>query len=151
MPAGRRIRPAPGLLPGGSGITSAGITTGTRGAPLDVDEALAGRAPAACGALVHETWPGPRLGDGTDFPEERAAVERRQASGRASPSELAKASEGGSPAAALTDAEVGQAPFGVPLPFFAVLKTWWGSARRAQGQKGCIRIRTAPNKGQWLA
>jgi hypothetical protein len=97
-------------LPGGSGITSAGTRTGTRGAPLDVGVVLA-ENPRSVGASSHETWPGPRLGDGTDCPGERAAVERRKAGGRAFRPQPHRRMR-----------RMDKAPFGVPLPFSALVK-----------------------------
>ncbi len=106
-------------LPGGSGITSAGTTSGTRGAPLDVGVVLAGD-PRSVGAPSHETWPGPRLGDGTNFPDERAAVERRKAGGCASP------------AAASTDAADGQGAFRRSASLFRFAETKRGKGRSRQ-------------------
>jgi hypothetical protein len=94
VPAGGAIHSAPGRL--GHHVRRhydrhAGCTAGC-------GRSIGGTPPRSV-LKVHETWPGPRLGDGTDFPEERAVVERRKAGGCASP------------AAASTDAEDGQSAF----------------------------------------
>ena len=49
-------------LPGVSGIMPAGITTGARGASLEVRTALAGNL-AAYDAVAHEAWPEVSLWD----------------------------------------------------------------------------------------
>jgi len=74
VPAGGRIRPAPGR----HGHQPAGTMTGVRGASLDVGNPPAGK-PAERGAVAHEAWP-VAAPSGRRLPSARAAVERRKAS-----------------------------------------------------------------------
>ncbi len=113
--AARASRP-PALRPAGGCSAGCGRGTGGRGARR-----------VRCSRPRNLAWAAPWGWNGFPRGESRSGTPAGERARK--PVELAQASEGGSPAAASTDAEVGQAPFGVPLPFCAVLKTWWGKGR----------------------